>query len=103
MLEDEVKAIRSEITQPNSYINRSVGPQEDTANDLLREFHDRERRRKNFIIFGLPESDTESTAALDETIALDVLNATAPNNNIDPTSVRIFRLGKFVNNKFSPI
>lgn len=74
-----------------------------SSRDVFSEFHDRERRKNNFIIFGQPDSNAEPNAENDKITALDIINNLMPNNQIDPASIKVFRLGKFFTGKSRPM
>lgn len=100
--------LNTEIAEIKCQLSACNGPAATSSasmatDDLLRELHDREKRRGNFIIFGQPDSNSESISDQDKVTALNVLNSTLPNNSVDPVSIRTFRLGKFAQNKSRPI
>lgn len=97
-LEADIKQLREEVHD----LKNKTKP-EDITNVVLKETIERKLRANNFIIFGSPDSNTAGTMEEDVTLAKDIIIATTKDIDKKNTVAKVFRLGKFNQNKPRPI
>ena len=70
---------------------------------ILGEIYDRESRKKNFIIFGLPDINSDTNMVEAKDLAIKVIKNSCPTSTDDVNSVKVLGLGKYVANKCRPV
>lgn len=97
-LQNDIKALKDEkISQKSS--------REFDFEEVIMELNDRSIRKKNIIIFGLPEQDqtgpAENRLQKDKTAVSEVLKVI--DANVNTMLIKPTRLGRFTNNKARPL
>nr|CAH7714010.1 unnamed protein product [Callosobruchus chinensis] len=98
-LQEDIQVLKSEAVAVNS------PNQDDFLEEIITEVEERSKRRKNLVIFGVPEQD--QSLSNNDQVSRDVTNTVeilrVMNRDIDAQAIKPIRLGKHVEGKSRPI
>lgn len=99
-LQTEIAKLNSRIDHLEQTTEKQVSPPMNTSSseDIIKEYYERETRKKNVIIFGQPEpNDNENMHHTDKDAVTEILNCICP--HVNTSNFKVVRLGK----KLAPV
>ncbi|XP_030750488.1 ubiquitin carboxyl-terminal hydrolase 14-like [Sitophilus oryzae] len=99
--ETQLEDLRSQVNHLKACNNRLREGQ--SFEPLLKELHERERKKANFIIFGIDDRNSEDRPEDDKKTAQEIIKLSHQGSFVDTSTIRVHRLGKYFHGKNRPL